>query len=163
MARGMGGDSKSYAAAEVELIAAANTKLGARMKPQKLALSDGAATVQVDGIDTAHDPPVIAEAFAGQGEVKAGQNRKLATDILKLVLLLSDRAEGYEAYLVHANPLVAKHLARASWLKAAMERFNIKELQVELSVATNAAIKSAHHAESRFRGGRPVDELGPSA
>lgn len=77
-------DSKIQRDAEAVILKAVGAELGTVLAPRRVDLTSG-AWVRVDGASA--DLGVFAEAFAHVGPMKAGQKRKVALDVLKLITL----------------------------------------------------------------------------
>ena len=95
-------------------------------------------SVQVDGWNGEHQ--VVCEAFARFGDLKAGQKRKLSTDILKLVLLQQAGVGVRRKILVVAGEKTVAWLCGGCWQARAVHAFGIEVFHVPLERAVAAEV-----------------------
>jgi hypothetical protein len=114
-------------------------------------LKDG-SKVEVDACDQSHN--IFIEIFARQGPVKDGQNKKIARDILKLLLLKYDFDPTLVTVgLAYANPAVHSFLTSDSWQGAAVRMFGIKLFNLidEISPDLRQTIQAAECKQAKRR------------
>lgn len=127
--------SSEQRAIEVWALAEASGRLGVHLAKERIVLSDG-AVVEIDGVDEAHT--VACEVYAHVGELRGGQPKKLATDVLKLVVLQADQSHPSRHTLRIVMVVVDGAAARTlmsgrSWLGSAVRRFGVEVLLLDLS------------------------------
>jgi hypothetical protein len=130
-------DSAVQRALEKRIIEKASDQLKCTLFPGRVPLPGG-AYVEVDG--AAEEPRVYVEAFARQGALKAGQERKIAKDALKFATLR-------QAYPNARLILVFADLAAAAgvtgWMAEALATFNIETIVVPLTPADRESVLKA--------------------
>jgi len=119
-------------------------RLGVRLRPRRFKLPSG-ARLDVDG--ACEDPPILCEAWAHHGEAKPAQRAKVATDILKLLVLKEAAVEAGEPpprlILLFADEKAAGCCGGASWRAEAVRRFGIDVQVVQPPDETRLAVLAA--------------------
>ena len=132
--------SSAQQLAEAELVQGLARELDVSLSRKTLPLSDE-ATVKLDGYSEVDR--VLCEAFARLRSPKAGQKRKLSTDILKLTLAGRVLEGSWRKVIVVACPEVHAWLTGRSWQALAAREFNIEVRIVPLSDETACAVRKA--------------------
>lgn len=133
-------DSEVQRRAEPLLVQAVARRLGVALSKQTLKLPGG-ASVQLDGCN--QDACVACEAFARQGDMKPGQNRKLGNDILKLLLVERCLGGTWRKVLVVAGAGASASLSGGSWQALAVREFGIEVLRAPLDAVLSAELLAA--------------------
>lgn len=137
-------DSSAQGNAEKAMIDILNQRLGTALERKRLALPDG-VVVDLDGYDK--DKFTLCEVFAHLGEMKAGQRRKVASDILKLIFTASALGGSWRKVLClarsDAKGSVARALGGRPWLVAAIGHFGIEVEEVELPKDVASEVQGA--------------------
>ncbi len=130
-------DSSKQTRLEKRLVAQVAKALGASLPAQPLRLFCG-ASVQVDGVN--EKKRVLYEAFSHIGEIKSGQERKLARDLLKLIAVERDRGGKWRKVIcVHDQPAV-RLLSGRSWLAAVVHDFRFEIFRASASASGRARL-----------------------
>jgi hypothetical protein len=119
-------------------------RLRTRLRPETLVLAGGGAAVQVDAV--APDGSVIAEIFARQGPLKAGQQKKAAIDALKLITIGRERPEA-RLVLAFADEAAAAYATGGGWLAQALRTWSVSVEVVEIAPALRAEIRAAQRRQ----------------
>ncbi len=111
---------------------------------------------ELDGVNfqmdaCTEDGTILCEIYAGIDEIKAGQKRKIITDLFKLLLIekLLDQKYGQsprEKYLVFVDKKVKaafEGLKLETWAKKGVETFGIKILVAEISKEDRQILEKA--------------------
>ena len=122
-------DSSSQAAAEPLLLAEAARSLNVVLMPHHYRLPNG-AKVQLDGFN--ENERILCEVFAHVGEIKPGQMRKLATDMLKLLGVERSLGGDWRKFLCVADTDAERCLNGQSWLAFVVRDFGFKVIRVSL-------------------------------
>jgi hypothetical protein len=96
-------------------------RLGVELKPQEIKLAAG-APVHVDAVSD--DGKVMAEIFARQGELKGGQQKKMAIDTLKLITIRRER-EGTKLYLAFADEEASLYATGGGWVAQSLRTWDV--------------------------------------
>ncbi len=122
-------DSLEQREAEMVVLKLVQDKLSCVLSPELFSIGDGVA-VQLDGLNC--DQRVLCEIYCRIGKLKGSQPDKVASDMLKLVMV--ERALGgqWRKLICFADPEAAKYFTGKSWLAAAVTRMGFEILVVEL-------------------------------
>lgn len=121
-----------------------NKKNGLNLIPGRLELEEGKAPVDVDGYD--ENSEVVCEIFARTGAFKSGQNRKIASDILKLVLVKEVLGRDIRAVIIIPEGSEAVRLndpESTGWQALAVEKFGIEIEEIPLSTKISKLLGGA--------------------
>jgi hypothetical protein len=131
--------------AEAALVAGVSAVIGVPLTKAVLAVGD--CKVELDGYNAAHG--IACEAYAHVGELKAGQSRKLATDILKLALVGSHLGQACRKILVIAGAEAEAWLKSKCWQAGAAKHFSIEVMRIELSADMHREVVAAQVRQFR--------------
>jgi hypothetical protein len=134
------GDSRIQSEAETLIVHALSTQLGALLTKRSFDLPE-AGRLEVDG--ASDDPPVLCEAWAHQGPIKAGGKTKVATDALKLLFAARQLSKRARLVLAFADQQAAMYFQGSSWLGQVIRGEGIEIFVVELSIDIRARIRRA--------------------
>ncbi len=127
------------------------TRLGRPLLSTKVRLDNG-GPVQVDGVAT--DESAFVEIFAHVGRLKGGQQRKVASDVLKLITLGRSHPRA-KLYLAFADDEAAAYTKGSGWLAQAVATWGVDVIVVWLGERDRARIRAAQ-IEQEMR--NPDDE-----
>lgn len=144
-------DSDVQLRAESELVRALATTLKFELVSSQLVLDD--CRIQIDGLNEKRR--VACEAFARLGELKAGQKRKLGSDILKLLMLERVKGGEWRKILVVAGEETAAWLSGSSWQARAVREFSIEVFRVPLERALATALRNRQEDQVMMNAVRP--------
>lgn len=116
-------DSSAQILAEKHLISALSAELGVPVYSGTVSGLDD-ASANLDGYSSEHR--ILAEAFARHGKLKPAQKRKIAMDVLKLVVVERALGGSWRKFLCFADRDACAHLSGASWLAHAIRRYGIE-------------------------------------
>ena len=135
-------DSSEQQAAERHILAAVGERYGVELRKERIDLEAG-SWLEVDGY--ASDPLILCEAWARIGPAKPGQQKKVMTDALKLVVARAERggAEDCHAVLAFCDEAAAAHFSGKSWMAEALRQLNIEVLVVEIPPEVRESITTA--------------------
>lgn len=127
-------DSLEQRSLEEWALTEASSRLGVQLRKRRIALGDG-ATVEIDGMD--EGGTVACEVYAHVGTLRGGQPKKLATDLLKLVVLRADQEQPGRrpirlVLVVVDEPAERTLTSVKSWLGSAVRRFGVEVLRLDL-------------------------------
>ena len=119
-------------------------RIGVPLAARTIKLAAG-APVQVDAASP--DGKVLAEIFARQGELKGGQQKKVAIDTLKLITV---RAEHPDTRLVlcFADKAAAAYALGGGWVAQALRTWNVDVEVIEISAELRAEITAAQAGQT---------------
>jgi hypothetical protein len=137
-------DSAPQTKEEKRLIARVAIQIDTPLAPKSISLADG-VTVKIDGVN--EGKRVICEAYAHVGEIKPGQRRKLAQDILKLILVERSTRHKWRKVICVNDLSVKRRLEGKSWLALAVKRFGIEVIPVSPSPARHAQLIAIQHRQ----------------
>jgi len=132
-------DSTVQREAEALIRALVEARLGQQLPSTKVILDNG-GDVQVDGV--AADESAFVEIFAHQGRLKGGQQRKVASDALKLITLSRSRPHA-KLYLAFADDEAAAYAKGGGWFAQAVAAWDIDVIVVRLGERDRASIRAA--------------------
>jgi hypothetical protein len=105
-----------------------NRKRRIALAPASVRLENG-TEVQIDGIDKSRR--VLCEVYAHIGTMKGSQPDKVATDMLKLILVEPKHGRRWRKILCFADKEAMSRFSGKSWLAEAVQMFHF-----ELELAT---------------------------
>ena len=141
------GDSSVQRDAEAVLLDLLASQLHVAFGPGLRLLPDG-KRVELDAISV--DPPILVEVWAHQGPPKPAQKHKVMTDALKLIWAQSVLfPDGARKILALADPVAAAHFRGTSWMAAALERFDVEVVVLDLPSDVRTAIRDAQVLQFR--------------
>ena len=135
-------DSSEQRRAEPYILAAAGERFGVELRKKRIDLEAG-SWLEIDGY--ASDPLILCEAWARIGPAKPGQQKKVMTDALKLVVARAELggAEDCHAVLAFCDKSAAAHFSGKSWMAEALRQLNIEVLVVEIPPEVRESITTA--------------------
>lgn len=139
-------DSTAQREAEAHLRATLAKRINVDLAPRKIELGDGVAP-EVDGCS--QDGSVIVELYARIGKTKPGQRRKIASDILKLLLIEKRRQKPCRKILGFADEVTARCVRSNSWLAAAVEACDFEVHVLELPPEQRSGVETAQPRQFR--------------
>ena len=137
-------DSLEQREAEIEVLRLVQDKVGCSLAAEVIALGGG-VTVQVDGINRDHR--VLCEVYSRIGKLKAGQQDKLASDMLKLVFLEHTLGGEWRKFICLADSEAARCVSGKSWLAAVAKRMGFTVLVVDPPQAVKDRLLAAQHRQ----------------
>ena len=117
---------------------------GLNLKPQKIQLLDN-TYIEPDGYD--EEAKTLCEIYARIGKLKSSQRKKLASDILKMLLV--EQSKGYQIrkILCFASEEAKKYLDSNSWLNYAKEKFKIETIVIQLTPELEKQVLEAQKSQ----------------
>ncbi|MBQ8541774.1 MAG: hypothetical protein IJ435_09940 [Clostridia bacterium] len=91
---------------------------------------------------------VVGEIFAHIGKPKTGQDRKIASDILKMLLLDKVKGKVYRKIIVVCDENEEKKLSGLSTLAESIRRFEVEVMRVDISQELREQIVNAQKRQS---------------
>lgn len=118
--------------AEDEIFALVEKKLNIKLqKNPKIYLADNAFTyIQPDFYS--EDNQVVGEIFAHIGKNKTGQDKKIAADILKMLLLEKVTGKVYHKIIAVCGIEEKKKLGGLSYIAESIRQFDIEVMHIEI-------------------------------
>jgi hypothetical protein len=129
--------------------------LGTPLKAGPVTLAGG-ATVEVDAVST--EDPVLAEIFARQGALKAGQQKKVAIDTLKLITIRRERPET-RLLLAFADEAAAAYAQGNGWLANALRSWEVDVVVVAIPDELRAEIRAAQAGQRMINVDEVADDI----
>ncbi len=116
--------------------------------------------VKMSNNDSVHIEPdfyseehsIIGEIFSHIGMNKKGQKGKIATDILKMLLIEKDRGRSFRKIIVVCDEVEEKTLTGKSALAESIYQFGIELKRVEISNELRETIISAQNKQVMING-----------
>lgn len=96
---------------------------------------------------------IIGEIHAHLGKLKPAQVRKVATDVLKMLLFEKDYGKKFEKYIVVCDPAEKEQLEGDSYLAEAIKRFKVHIVCVKLTKTQKEDLERAMSAQNFYRAG----------
>jgi len=140
------GDSSIQREAETLIVRAPSQQLGATLTKRPFELPEG-GRLEVDG--ASDDPPILCEAWAHQGPIKAGGKTKVATDALKLLFAARQLPKRARLILAFADEQAAMYFQGSSWLGQVIRGEGIEIFVVEIPVEVRDKIRRAQALQKR--------------
>lgn len=128
------------------MLAALSAQLGVVLAPMSID-TKGGSSVQVDGFSKI--PPVLCEAYAHHGGLKAGQKHKVVADAFKL--LYAEKLLGVTArkIILLADEQAASPLRGRGWASSAFKLLGIEVQVVGIASELNESIRAAQVRQRR--------------
>jgi hypothetical protein len=118
-------------------------RLRVRLEPKEIELAAG-APVHVDAVSP--DGQVLAEIFARQGELKPGQQKKVAIDTLKLITVRCERP-GATLLVAFADKQASKFATGCGWSAQALRTWGVQVEVVDISQELRDEILAAQTSQ----------------
>jgi len=134
--------SDSFAQRTVEPLALAelNRELKLNLRPAVVKLPND-TRVQIDGFDEA--AKIACEIYARVGKLKGSQPDKLASDILKLILVERHLCGKWQKIICFVDEDASKSLKNLSWLASTCDIFKIEVRVVQITELTRQSLLEA--------------------
>ena len=130
-------------------------ELGVTLEPTPLKLECG-PTVKVDA--AAPDNTVIAEIFARQGQLKGGQQKKVAIDALKLITLRRVHQDA-RLILAFADEAASRYATAGGWVAQALREWNVEVKVLEIPDELRAEILAAQSTQKMVNADEAADDV----
>ena len=124
-------DSLAQRTSEPVVLTQLNSDLNLTLQSQVINLPNG-TSVQVDGFD--EDMKTACEIYSRVGKLKGSQPDKLASDILKLILIERHLGGTWRKIICFVDTEAAKSLTNSSWLASTCKTFSIEVVTVAIPV-----------------------------
>ena len=141
-ARGQVSDSAVQRKAEAIIRDRLSELLGMPLEPREIKLAAG-ASVHVDAVSA--DGTVLAEIFARQGELKGGQQKKVAIDTLKLITIRRERSEA-KLYIAFADREASRYATGGGWVAQALRAWKVEVVVIDIPPELRDEIRAARKA-----------------
>jgi hypothetical protein len=102
---------------------------------------------QIDGYSESTNS--YFEFYAGIEELKVGQKKKLATDILKLITIEKIIEKPINKFIVLIDKKIENKLLSDSWLSKSVQLFNIEIIVIDISDELMSKLKIAKVRQRR--------------
>jgi hypothetical protein len=119
-------------------------RLNVKLAPLTIRLAAG-APLQVDAASP--DGTVLAEIFARQGELKGGQQKKVAIDALKLITIRRERP-GTRLLLAFADSAAAAYATGGGWVAQALRTWEVDVVVVDIPDELRSEIRAAQGSQT---------------
>ena len=150
-------DSAVQRGAESAIIDALADELKVPLTPGGSVTLPGGARIQLDA--RSEDGKVVVEAYARQGQLKGGQLKKVAQDVLKLALVRKQPEYlDAQAIVVFASDAARSSVSR--WVKDAAQEFGVELRVVEIDAELRAQIVAAQDLQKMVNAIVPPDSGG---
>jgi hypothetical protein len=116
-----------------------NSRHDLSLQPESLKLKCG-ARVELDGYDP--DKRVLCEVYAHIGPLKGSQPDKMASDILKMILVGNELGDHWRKIYCFADKAAAQKLSGDSWLACAAKQFGVEPVLVDLKDARDLVMNA---------------------
>lgn len=143
-ARGQVSDSAVQRKAEAIIRDRLAEHLGMPLEPREIKLAAGGATVHVDAVSA--DGTVLAEIFARQGELKGGQQKKVAIDTLKLITIRRERSEA-KLYIAFADQDASLYATGGGWVAQALRSWKVEVVVIDIPPELRDEIRAAQEGQ----------------
>jgi hypothetical protein len=130
-------------------------ELGVTLEPTPLKL-EGGPTVKVDA--AAPDNTVIAEIFARQGQLKGGQQKKVAIDALKLITLRRVHQDA-RLILAFADEAASRYATAGGWVAQALREWNVEVKVRDIPGELRAEILAAQSTQKMVNADEAADDV----
>lgn len=130
-------------------------QLGVPLEPKRLKL-EGGSTVHVDA--AARDDSVIAEIFARQGQLKGGQQKKVAIDTLKLITLRRVHQDA-RLVLAFADEEAAHYATCGGWVAQALREWNVEVFILDIPTDLRDEIRAAQTTQKMVNADEVVADV----
>ena len=142
-ARGQVSDSAVQRKAEAIIRDRLAEHLGMPLEPREIKLAAG-ASVHVDAVSA--DGTVLAEIFARQGELKGGQQKKVAIDTLKLITIRRERSEA-KLYITFADQEASRYATGGGWVAQALRTWKVDVVVIDIPPELRDEIRAAQEGQ----------------
>jgi hypothetical protein len=129
--------------------------LNVPLEPRVITLAAG-APVHVDAVSP--DGKQMAEIFARQGELKGGQQKKVAIDTLKLITIREEHPET-ELVLAFADKEAAAYATGGGWVAQALRTWNVSVEIVEIPQELRNEIRAAQGKQRMVNADETADDV----
>ncbi len=136
--------SVEQAQAETLILEALNRDLGTSLTPQTIPVGEG-ALVSLDGFDEKRR--VVCEAYARVGKLKGSQPDKLASDILKMILLERTLGFSLRKILAFCDNAAASKVRGSSWLAQCTQLFGVEVKVVSIPEEAKESVRGAQRRQ----------------
>ena len=120
--------------AEKEIISIVEKQIGMKLeRNKKVILSDG---VHIEPDFYSETNLVVGEIISHIGKLKAGQHRKLANDILKMLLLEKVTGKQYRKIIAVCDNAAVDYLKGKSFIAESIKQFDFEIIYAEISAET---------------------------
>ena len=133
-------DSSEQRRAEISLRELAEVALSCRLTAETLDLGAG-TKICVDGVN--FEARTLCEIYSRIGPLKPAQTKKVASDMLKLMLAERSLGGSWRKVICLADPDAAKCLQGRTWLGAAAREFGIELCVLSLPIEDRTALLAA--------------------
>jgi hypothetical protein len=133
--------------------------LGVGLRPREVKLAAG-APVNVDAVSD--DRTVLAEIFARQGELKPGQQKKVAIDTLKLITIHRERPEA-KLYITFADKAASQFATGCGWVAQALRTWDVKVVVLNIPQELRDEILAAQGDQRMTNPDQAVGDVTPDA
>jgi flagellar biosynthesis/type III secretory pathway ATPase len=142
--QGHASDSTEHHQAEESVRKSLNKKREYPLRKQIVEVGD--STIEVDGID--HQGKTLCEIYCHIGSLKPGQFRKVAADMLKLLVAEKKYGDEWRKVIYLVDPLAASSV-KNSWLGAAANQLGVEVEVVTLLDPERDALLEAQRRQRR--------------
>lgn len=139
-------DSVTQKSVEPSCLDAIAKEFNVRLRPEVISLEDG-TVFKIDGVD--RDAKFLCEIFAHRGALKAGQRKKLANDLLKLLVLEHALGGSWCKVVCVVDQHAYDFLSGSSWCAKAMGVFRFKLHLVTLLPEIRQALQDAQALQAK--------------
>lgn len=133
-------NAKAQQDAEVLIREAVEAEVGVGLLKKTLAVGDGGARIEVDGVD--EDESIFVEIYARQGKLDGGQKHKVKGDALKLITVARNRQTA-RLILAFADEGAAFYASNKSWLAAALQLWGVEVFVAEIDEEVREGLRVA--------------------
>ncbi len=148
-------DSEVQRRAEAIIRGRLAERLDVRLDPKIITLAAG-APVHVDAVSP--DGSVMAEIFARQGELKGGQQKKLAIDTLKLITIRRER-RNTELVIAFADSEASAYATGGGWVAQALRTWNVKVEVIDIPQELRDEIRAAQKQQRMVNADEAADDV----
>jgi hypothetical protein len=122
-----------------------NRRPGLSLRPERIKLMNG-TQVELDGYDP--HQRVLCEIYAHIGPLKGSQPDKVASDILKMVVVEKELGTPCRKIYCFADETASQKLSGDSWLARAAEQLGVERVVIDLPKDIRDLIVSAQHRQT---------------
>ena len=108
------------------------------------------------------DGTVLAEIFARQGELKPGQQKKVAIDTLKLITIHRERPEA-KLYIAFADKAASEFATGGGWVAQALRTWDVKVVVLDIPQELRDEILAAQGDQRMTNPDQAVGDVTPDA
>lgn len=129
--------------------------LGVTLDPKVITLAAG-APLHVDAVSP--DGGVMAEIFARQGELKGGQQKKVAIDALKLITIRRERPHT-KLVIAFADVEASGYATGGGWVAQALRTWDVKVEVVDIPQELRDEIRTAQKQQRMVNADEAADDV----